>query len=263
MEKKIKNIFVLHILEAYFVYGERSGYHFQRDVTGFSRNENLGFQIYTSQIGYYESLHEAELRIKKIANEKDENLYGFVVEEKPIGFLINGFCFNREYGQNLSFRRYLKNGKIWQKSDLSTISCYDEKDDNLGDTAFRGCDSKTIPFKEGDIVEIARKDFVLLAIIVRLPPTKAKMKIAWARCQEKNLRDYPDYLDESYATIHFEVDVNGRCIEDILHMDSIVNVLPLSYHIPQKWEAKLRGIFRKYKTYVEKRNLVKNDGSIE
>ena len=44
-------------------------------------------------------------------------------------------------------------------------------DCDLGDSGFYGRDPKTIPFKEGDIVEVVENDFVHLAIIWSLPAT--------------------------------------------------------------------------------------------
>ena len=139
-----KSVFILHVYK--FSLCEKPAYRIDKEEIERNGYAEPGFNIYESENGIYESLAQAEKQIRKFAKGKENCIYSFLVEEKPLGGTF--FC-----GDTLSRRRYLKNGKLWQKCEVSGIRNFNGKDVDLGNTGFYGRDLKTIPFKEGDVVE--------------------------------------------------------------------------------------------------------------
>ena len=108
---------------------------------------------------------------------------------------------------------------------------------------FFGRDLKTIPFKEGDIVEIAYNDFAELAVIWDLPATKEEMKAVWKRyqkhCGEKFPRIHPDDTDDGYTTVEYSVAKDGEIGFGHSH-PAVVDVMPPSLPVPKKYAQQLR-----------------------
>ena len=131
--KKYKSVFILRVYEIYS-FEKMPVYRIEKNG-----NTMPGFDIFESETGIFESLAQAEKRIKKQAKVKHNDLYGFLVEEKPLGGIFLA-------GESLSRRRYLKDGTLWQSCDVSGVRYFEGKCCDLGNTAFHGRDLKTIPF---------------------------------------------------------------------------------------------------------------------
>lgn len=231
--KNYKSIFLLRIYKCDPF--EKAAYRIDKDEIERSGCAEPGFKIYESENGIYPTLAEAEKKIKKLAKDKDDDIHSFLVEEKPLG--VTFFT-----GDTLSKRRYLKDGSLWQKCEVSGIRYYDGKCCDLGDTCFYGRDLRTIPFKEGDIVEIASRDSVRLAIIWSLPTSIERMKEIWVRHRSvlgRKDRIHPDEADDAYTIVYYEVHKDGEIGYGHSH-PAVVDVLPTSLPIPRKIAAELR-----------------------
>lgn len=239
---KFKSIFVLHVYK-YSWYEDKLAYHIDKDELERKGGASPGVDIWESDVGCFQTLHAAEKRIKKMVGENQEQLYSFLVEEKPQDCMIRK-------GDYLSVRRYLKDGSLWQESKVSTIREYDGKNCELGDTCFYGRDLRTIPFKEGDIVEIARKDFVELGIIWDLPATKKRMKRIWSRYIKQLGSDiawvHPDDTDDGYTIVDYSLGKDGKIGFGHSH-PAVVDVLPPSLPVPKKFAQQLRKCLRTLK----------------
>ncbi len=259
---KFKSIFVLHV----YKYGwgkDKLAYRIDQDELESKGGTSPGIGIWECEVGYFQTLHATEKRIKKIAGESQEDFYSFLVEEKPQDCMIRK-------GGYLSVRRYLKDGSLWQESNVSTIREYDGKNCELGDTCFYGRDLRTIPFKEGDIVEIVRKDFVALGIIWDLPATKKQMKRIWSRYIKQVGSDiawiHPDDSDDGYTIVDYSLGKEGKIGFGHTH-PAVVDVLPPSLPVPKKFARQLRKCLRTLKkeeaVYIlerEKEKQVPNKG---
>ena len=229
--RNYKSIFILHVYK--FEPCEKLAYRVDKDNIERKGYAEPGFGIFESETGFFESLAQTEKQIRKLANDIDT--YSFLVEEKPMGGMFYA-------GDALSRRRYLKDGKQWQECDVSGIRYFNEKHIDLGNTEFHGRDLKTIPFKEGDIVEIAGLDFVRLAIIWSLPPSLERMKEIWAQHKSafgKKLRIHPDQSDDAYTVAYYNVEKDDEIGYGHTH-PAVVDVLPPSLPVPRKIAVELR-----------------------
>ncbi len=232
---KFKSMFILHVYE-YRGYDDKPAYCIDDEEVERYGSASPGIDIWESEVGYFQTLRAAENRIKKISGENREDLYTFVIEEKPQECMIH-------IGDYLTIRRYLKDGSLWQVSNVSSIRHYDGKDYEMGDTGFYGRDLRTIPLKEGDIVEIARKDFVELGIIWDLPATKKQMKKIWSRYIKRVGPDiawiHPDDTDDGYTIVDYSVGKDGKIGFGHSH-PAVVDVMPPSLPVPKKFAERLR-----------------------
>ena len=237
-KNKYESIFILH------VYGirssEKKGFRIDKDAMERVGRAEPGFGIFESETGIFDSLALAEKAIRRQVKNKKEckDIYGFLIDEVP----KNGSFYRSD---RLSARRYLKDGKLWQKCEVSGIRYFDGKSQDLGDTGFYGRDLKAIPFKEGDIVEIASRDFVQLGIIWSLPPSIEYMEPIWerhkVRCKGdiRYSRIHPDDTDDSYSIVYYNVAEDGEIGYGHFH-PAVVDVLPPSFPVPKKFSAELR-----------------------
>ena len=230
--RNYKSVFILRVYK--FDQCEKPAYRIDKEEIERNGYAKPGFGIFESENGIYLTLAEAEKHIKKLAKEKD--IYSFLVEEKP----LSGTFYSRD---TLSRWRYLNDGKLWQKCEISGIRYFNGKDIDLGETGFYGRDLKTIPFKEGDIVEIAYSDFAQLAIIWRLPPSFEHMKPIWELFKlrgKKFVRSvHPDDSDDAYTIVYYDVHKNGEIGYGHSH-PAVVDVLPSTLPVPKKIAAELR-----------------------
>ena len=230
--KNYKSVFILHIY-AFSIFDAKPKYSIDKDEIERKGYAGPGFGIYELETGIFETLAQAEKQIRKLANGDD--IYSFLIEEKPVG----GTFYT---GNALSRRRYLRDGKLWQKCEVSGIRRFNGKNVDLGDTGFYGRDLKTIPFKEGDIVEIVGQDFVRLAIIWSLPPSLERMKEIWAQHKSafgKKLRIHPDQSDDAYTVAYYNVEKDDEIGYGHTH-PAVVDVLPPSLPVPRKIAVELR-----------------------
>ena len=226
-----KRVFILHVYK--FSLCEKPAYRIDKEKIERFGYTKPGFGIFKSEMGIFESLAQAEKHIRKHANDQD--IYSFLVEEKPLGGTFYA-------GDTLSRRRYLKNGKLWQKCEVSGIRNFNGKNIELGNTGFFGRDLKTIPFKEGDIVEVAYSNFVQIVIIWSLPPSIEYMKPIWERHRirgKKFSRIHPDESDDAYTIAYYDVEKDGEIGYGHFH-PAVVDVLPPSFPVPKKFAAELR-----------------------
>ena len=108
---------------------------------------------------------------------------------------------------------------------------------------FNGRDPKTIRFKEGDIVEIPRDDYVKLAIVWKTPSTTEqvenyRIQLRNHNVQAKKLLNELS-MGDSYNIVSYSVSEDGSvnyCVSD----EPSVNVLPPSKPVPRKIAAELR-----------------------
>ena len=231
------NVKSFYILKLYEYLGlEEPGYRTDDNARLAEYRGDIGFGITLTDIGYFETLDEAEKRIRQIAREGRQRIYGFVVKEKPLGHVISGV-------DDLSVRRYLKDGTLWQVCDTSGVTYCDGKRVDLGETRFYGRDPSTIHFKEGDIVEIAGNDFVELGIVWRLPATKEQMKDVWEQYREVYgaaiSTEHPDVLDDCYVIATYNP-MKVRGFKRRMDFPAVVNVLPPSLPVPENIADALR-----------------------
>jgi len=246
--KKYKSIFILRVYQ--YDPFDIPKYRINKEKIKRQGSAKPGFVIHESEMGIFESLAQAERQIKKLSKIDNQFIYSFLVEEMPMG----GTFYT---GDALSRRRYLKDGKLWQKSAASEIRHFNGDIVELGDTGFYGRDLKEIPFKEGDIVEVADRDFVQLAIIWKLPPSIERMEEIWKRNSafRKKMAPYPDESEDVYTTVFYKVDKNGEIDPDIINF-AVVDVLPTSLPVSRKVAAELR---RSLKTIQEKCGQYENE----
>lgn len=239
-----ENFKTIYKLQVYEIVGlSTPKYRLDEDGRPKDYRNKPGFCIFGTDAGYFETLAEAEKHIKRIAAQGDWDLYGFVVSERPLGHIISGM-------RDVSTRRYLKDGTLWQVSSTSGVCRCDGKNMELGDTGFYGRDPETIRFKEGDIVEIANDEFVELAIVWQTPATKEQMKPIWNALRgptgEKFPDNYPDILDDRYVVaILNPLDADFFCIRT--DIPPTVDVLPPSQSVSKTLAAKLRKALRQTK----------------
>lgn len=234
-----RSIFVLHVY-AYSSPNDELAYCIDQDEIEIHGCTCPGFRIFESQTVYCTTLAEAEKFIKKCTKAKGKDIYGFVVEEKPLD------CAHSP-SDRLSVRRYLKNGKLWQKCEISSVREFFGADRDIGKTNFYGRDLKTIPFKMGDIVEVAGENFVELAIVWSLPPSVGQMKKIWGRFRARAKSEkvsiesavHPDEADDAYAVVYYSVDKDGEIDYGHAH-PATVDVLPPSLPVPRKIASELR-----------------------
>lgn len=227
-----KSIFVLHI---YAIQTNEDGlaYRIDQEELKTYGSAPYGFPIFEALTAYYETLAEAETYMKKHSETYGDDLYGFVIEEKPLNYA-------NDPTDNISVRRYLKNGDLWQKSEISSITEHFDAEQSIGETRFYGRDPKTIAFNVGDIVEIVDKYSAYLAIIKKLPPTIDQVK---EKCeQDKNL--FPDRLQDKYCIEICWADKDGKKKLSTQYKTT-VDVLPPSLPVPQNLEAELHRLFKK------------------
>lgn len=257
-KKNYKSVFILRVFK--YNFSDKPVYSIdEEEIERFGYAEP-GFGIYELENAICETLAEVERRIKSIA-KKNNGIYSFLVEEKPLGGTFR-------LGDSLSRRRYLQNGKLWQKSEVSGIRYFNGKDVDLGDTGFYGRDLKTIPFKEGDFVEIAGYDFVQLGIIWKMPPSIKYMTLIWERQKERCKEDrfwlsvHPDDTDDSYSVVYYDVQKDGEIGYGHTH-PAVVDVLPTSLPVPKKMAAELRRRVKmqeeEYKRYWKEREEKNNE----
>lgn len=257
---KFKSMFILHVYE-YRGYDDKPAYCIDDEEIERYGGASPGIDIWELEVGYFQTLRSAENRIKRIAGENREGLYTFVIEEKPQECMIH-------IGDYLTIRRYLKDGSLWQVSNVSSIRHYDGKDYEMGDTGFYGRDLRTIPFKEGDIVEIARKNFVKLGIIWDLPATKKQMKKIWSRYTKRVGPDiawiHPDDTDDGYTIVDYSVGKDGDIGFGHFH-PAVVDVMPPSLPVPKKFAQQLRKCLKTLKKeeeeYLRKREKEKQEAN--
>ena len=112
--KKYKSMFILTIYHG----KDRSKNSYSSGINPkmleFFTQSSPGFDISGSMIAYFMSLDDAEKYIKKKVKISPNNIYGFTIEEKPFGG-------NFPFYQVLSQRRYLNDGTLWQKNDISNV----------------------------------------------------------------------------------------------------------------------------------------------
>ena len=234
--KKYKSVFILHVYQYDFFDAAR--YRIDKNTIKRKGYAMPGCDIFESERGIFESLSQAEKVIKRLAKTEVSYIYSFLVEEKPVG----GMFYGRDA---ISRRRYMKDGTLWQKCDVSDIRCFSEKYIDLGETGFYGRDPKTIPFKEGDIVEVAGHDFVQLAIIWKQPPSIEQMKNIWEMIGiSKKTGLYPNESEDAYTTVSYNVDKNGEINYDIMRY-ATVDVLPTDLPVSRKIAADLRRSLKK------------------
>ena len=257
---KFKSIFILQVY-VYRYYDEKIAYRIDKEEMKREGYARPGIDILGTEVGYFQTLHAAEERIKKIVIEKREDLYSFEILEKPQECMI----YARDY---LTIRRYLKDGSLWQESKVSTIRQYDGKNCELGDTCFYGRDLRTIPLKEGDIVEIARKDFVELGIVWDLPATKKRMKRIWSRYTKRLGSNiawiHPDDSDDGYTIVDYSLGKDGKIGFGHSH-PAVVDVLPPSLPVPKKFAQQLRKCLKtlqkEEEEYLRKREKEKQEAN--
>jgi hypothetical protein len=243
-KKKYKSIFILYVYQHDPF--DTPKYRISKEKIKWKGDAKPGFNICESDMGIFESLEQAEKAIKRIAKNDNQFLYSFLVEEMPVG----GTFYT---GQALSRRRYLKDGKLWQKSAASEIRHFNGDIVELGDTGFYGRDLENIPFKEGDVVEVADRDFVHLAIIWKLPPSIERMREIWKgnKAFRQKMAPYPDESEDVYTTVFYTVGKNGEIIPDIMNF-AVVDVLPASLPVPRRTAAELRRRLKKIKDDCER-----------
>lgn len=81
--KNYKSVFILHV----YIFSSCDKPAYRIDKEDIERNgyAEPGFGIFESENGIYQTLAEAEKTIKKIAKGKNNNIYSFLIEEKPLG----------------------------------------------------------------------------------------------------------------------------------------------------------------------------------
>ena len=166
-ENNYKSLFILHVY-FYCLWDNEPTYDIDKEEFKYKPKVSPGFDILELETGFYQTLADAEKRIRQLAKYKREKVYCSLVEEKPMDYPLGSY-------DRLSCRRYWSNGKLWQTSNVSNIYHKGLKRSPLGDIVFHGRDPKTILFEEGDIVEFVQGDFVKLAIVQKLPATVAQV----------------------------------------------------------------------------------------
>ena len=234
-EINYKSLFVLH---AYFYcfWEPKPDYNIDKEELAQGLPVFPGFYVDEMETGFYQSLAEAEKRIRQLAKNKKYKVHSFVVEEKPMDFPLG--CNAR-----LSCRRYLGNGKMWQTSEVSNVYYKGQKRNPLGDIVFHGCDPKTILFEEGDFVECAWENFVELAIVQKQPATVEQVNTYHEQRRMQKKYGMPiqclGNLSDRYTLVSYSESKEGEI--DYVSFDApVVNVLPTTMPVPKKVAAELR-----------------------
>lgn len=141
--------------------------------------------------------------ICKIVAEKRKDLHSFVVEEIPLDCII-------DKGSFLSTRRYLSDSSLWQVTEISSIHKHDGIEEDLGCTEFYGRDRKSVSFKVGDIVELASKGFVELAIVFELPAMREEILPALKEYYQGSDENRLGVFDDCYYIIDYSVAKDGK-----------------------------------------------------
>lgn len=176
--------------------------------------------------------------ICKIVAEKRKDLHSFVVEEIPLDCII-------DKGNFLSTRRYLSDGSLWQVTEISSIRKHDGIEEDLGCTEFYGRDSKFFPFKVGDIVELASKGFVELAIVFELPAMREEILPALKEYYQGSDEDRLGVFDDCYYIIDYSVAKDGK-IDFVANPHLVVDVLPTRFPVPEEIAQQLRKCLEYY-----------------
>lgn len=239
-----ENFKTIFKLQAYQIVSlSKPAYRLDEDGRPEDYRNKPGFNICGTDAGYFETLAEAEAHIGQIAAQGYRDLYGFVVSERPLGHHTSGM-------RDISTRRYLKDGTLWQECTTSGVSHCDGKDMELGDTRFYGRDPGTIPFKEGDIVEVASDEFVELAIVWITPPTREQIWPIWDTLRgplgDNIPYSYPDILDDHYV-VAILTPLEADIFRIYTDQPQTVDVLPPSLPVPKRLAAKLRQALKQTK----------------
>ena len=142
--EKANNIFTLRVLR--YSNSKKPSYkidkldHLLYDVV------EPGFEMVNAEIGFYQTLADAEKTIRKVVKQGKENIYGFFVGEKPLNKLEDPYLF-------ITCRRYFGDGSLWLESNA----------------AYKDPNPETIRFKEGDFVEFEHNGYVRLGIVRNNP----------------------------------------------------------------------------------------------
>ena len=142
--KNSKNIFILRVLR--YLNTKKQSYKIDKDDFLFYPAIGPGFWMRNAEIGFFQTLADAEKEIRKVVKKNKGDLYGFFVSEKPQNKLEDPYSF-------IMCRRYLGDGTLWLETR----------------TPFKGRPPETIRFKEGDIVEFEQHGRVRLGIVWATP----------------------------------------------------------------------------------------------
>lgn len=234
-ENNYKSLFILH---AYFYcfWEPKPDYNIDKDVLEQGWSVCPGYHIEEMETGFYQSLNDAEKRIRQIAKNKTYKVHSFLVEEKP-----------RDYPMvvdaRLSCRRYLGNGKIWQVSEVSNVYYKGQKRNPLGDVVFHGRNPKSILFEEGDFVERVRRNSVDLAIVWKVPATVEQLNTYHEQRRQQKKYTTPiqclGNLSDCYTIVTYSESKEGE-IDYITFDAPVVNILPTALPVPKKVAAELR-----------------------
>ena len=226
------NLFVLRVFR--YMISKKESFSIDKDELAFYPSVCPCFHLMEGEVGYYQSLADAEKSIRKIVKKKSNDAYGFLVTELPLGSLMHSTDY-------VSCWRYLEDGSLWLKSEGPSNLPRQLRVCNK--EPYKGRDPKTIRFKQGDIVEITRGDYVELAIVWNTPSTAEQ--IEKVREQLRNSKDGSAAalnelsMGDSYKVVTYSVLENGAvnyCVSDELS----VNVLPPSRPVPRKFATELR-----------------------
>lgn len=148
------NLFVLRVFR--YMISKKESFSIDKDELAFYPSVCPCFHLMEGEVGYYQSLADAEKSIRKIVKNKSNDAYGFLVTELPLGSLMHSTDY-------VSCWRYLEDGSLWLKSEGPSNLPRQLRVCNK--EPYKGRDPKTIRFKQGDIVEIPRNDYAQLAIV--------------------------------------------------------------------------------------------------
>ncbi len=241
-----KSIF---ILKAYTDKPFLDGPSYEPDKNTNDKVISLKFPIGTLFTTYSSSLAAAEEQIQEFVKSGTEDIYGFLIEERPLDF-------NCHSGDILSRRRYLKDGTLWQKREFSGVWGTGPSSGNyVAGNLFYGRPSAAIPFKVGDLVEVCYEDYVELAIVGALPYSLEEYEqmglpeVAIYQNLDGNLRiGFDDGYDDVYLVFMcYKINKKGKYSYQYDHNHpAVVDVLPPSQPVPPKFAKKLREGLKKY-----------------
>lgn len=143
-QEKANNIFTLRVLR--YSSCRKQSYKINKNDFLFYPAIAPGFWMRNAEIGFYQTLADAERTIRKVVKQGKENIYGFFVGEKPLNKLEDPYLF-------ISCRRYFGDGSLWLESK----------------TPYKGPNPETIRFKAGDFVEFEHNGYVRLGIVRNTP----------------------------------------------------------------------------------------------
>ena len=139
-QEHTKSIFTLRVLR--YLRNEKHSYRIEKNDFLFCQAVSPGFWIKNAELGFYQTLADAEKEIQKVAKQNKGDIYGFFVGERPLNKLEDPYLF-------ITCRRYFGDGSLWLESR----------------TPFEGRNPETIRFKEGDFVEFEDHGYVRLGIV--------------------------------------------------------------------------------------------------